>query len=112
MYAHRQRVLNRFFKMMFLDEATLIPGPRTECEGNLSEARMLQALYFPELRVELLKVLETDKVLDDFVVAHKFARPENREEWQKGNQQKYLGAAGNYEVARQILTEKCRQLPA
>jgi hypothetical protein len=111
MYAYRPHFHDRFFTMCVLDKMPTIPGPFSEPQAALSEARMIQDLYFPELREEVLKVLESDSVFDDLVLGTKFPI-ENLEHWQRDNLKTLLKALHEYEIAMTTLTEKCRKLLA
>lgn len=103
-YAHQQWVDDRLNAIVFREEDHNIPSP-------LSEARMIQALYFPELAAELARVHETDLPLLKFVGEQRVARMKDLQGWLKSwNPQPYYDSYKAYTSAMTVLTAKCRTL--
>jgi hypothetical protein len=77
----------------------------------LSEARMIQALYFPELSAELINVYKADMPLMKFVGEQRVARMKDFNSWLKRfNPQPYYESYKDYSHATNVLTAKCRKL--
>ena len=105
-YASEQWVTDCFNSMIFRDEDHRTPSP-------LAEARMISALYFPELTAELLKVHETQITLFKFVIEQSLARRKDLQSWSKNwDPQPYYDSFKEYSRSVIVLTLKCQKLLA
>jgi hypothetical protein len=103
-YAHERWLEDRFQAALFRDEDHRTPSP-------LSEARMIQALYFPELAAELSKVQTTTKPLMKYIGDQKLIKMKDPIAWSATwNRQPYYDSYTEYGHAMNALTTKCREL--
>ena len=104
LYAHSQWLDDKRNAMIFRNEDHDKPSP-------LDEARMIQALHFPELSQQVLAVQQTQMPLLDFIGKQRIARMTNQDAWLKAwSNEPYNEAYKSYLLAVKAATQKCREL--
>jgi hypothetical protein len=104
LYAHEQWLDAKRNSMIFRNEDHDTPSP-------LDEARMIQALHFPELAQALQGVQQAQIPMLEFIGEQRIARMKNQEAWIKEwSTAPYNEAYKRYLVAVGIVTTKCREM--
>lgn len=103
-YAHAQWLDAKRVAMIFRNEDHDVHSP-------LDDARMLQALYFPELGQQLVAIQEAQIPMLEFIGKHRLKHMESKEkliaEW---NAEPYNTAYRSYLEATGDLVSKCQTL--
>lgn len=76
LYAHSQWLSDKYNTLVFRNEDHDAPS-------HLDEARMIQSLYFPELKAEILAIMAAQQPLIKFIHEQRIARMESQEHWIK-----------------------------
>jgi len=104
LYAHEQWLLTKHNTLIFRNEDHDTPSP-------LDEARMLQALHFPELLEELSALQQAQIPILQFINDQRIARMANQETWMKAwNAEPFNEAYRNYLLTVGVVTTKCRNM--
>ena len=103
-YAHEQWISEKKNKMVFKNEDH-------ESINPLGEARMLQALYFPELSKSLTQVISSSIPLVEFIYSKRCEHMEDREKFiENFNSEEFDMSLKIYLEAIAGLVEKCRKV--
>ena len=103
-YAHSQWLDEKRNTMIFANSDHDVASP-------LDEARMIQALHFPELLDAILAVQQTQMPLLDFIGKQRIARMQNQETWLAAwDNEPYNAAYKQYLLAVGLATMKCRKV--
>ena len=104
LYAHSQWLDDKRNTMIFANQDHDVASP-------LDEARMIQALHFPDLSDAILAVQQAQLPLLDFIGKQRIARMQNQEAWLAAwNNDPYNVAYKQYLVAIGLATKKCREI--
>jgi len=104
LYAHDQWLDDKRNAMIFANIDHDIASP-------LDEARMIQALHFPELSDALLAILEAQQPLIVFIGQQRSARNRNQADWLKAfDNEEYSTLYRSYRHASDAATSQCREL--
>lgn len=102
LYAHSQWLSEKFNTMVFRNEDHDLPSP-------LSEAQMLQELYFPELSGEILAIMQAQVPMTQFIAEQRIERMKDQAAWIKSwNPAPYHEMYKSYLKVQKAATEKCR----
>jgi hypothetical protein len=104
LYAQTRWIAERSTKMMFRNEDHDEPWP-------LDEARLIQALYFPQLAAEIHAVHEACIPMVKFINEQRLNHMKDRDAFIKEyNSESFDTAYKSYIAAVSVLTSKCRAL--
>ena len=104
LYAHEQWLSAKWNTMIFRNEDHDTPSP-------LDEARMLQALHFPQLAQSILAVQQTQIPMLEFINQQRLARMKDQAVWIKEwNTAPYNEAYKRYLLAIGVVTTKCKEI--
>jgi hypothetical protein len=104
LYAHEQWLDAKRNTMIFRNEDHETPSP-------LDEARMLQALHFPELAQSLQAVQQAQLPMLEFIMQQRVARMKDEAAWMNAwNTTPYNEAYKQYLASVAVVTTKCRDM--
>lgn len=104
LYVHEQWLAAKWNTMIFRNEDHDTPSP-------LDEARMLQALHFPELAQAILAVQQAQVPMLEFIGQQRLARMKDQAAWiEEWSTAPYNEAYKHYLLAVGVATTKCKEI--
>ena len=104
LYAHEQWLSAKLNTIIFRNEDHDTPSP-------LDEARMLQALHFPELSQAILAVQQAQIPMLEFIGHQRVAKMKDQADWiAEWSPAPYNEAYNRYLLAVGVVTLKCKEL--